>query len=244
MSKIKNIVKALFFIVLAVCLIGGELDYFEGLNIWRIGFILMFSYSVIQAIYYKSFSSACFSVAALYYVVQSLVDVPKLSVWVLFISSILFSMALSHLFPNNYKYKKKCKYSYEYEGNEKTSGSNYDYSSDGFEGENKVYVGVNLGSAEKYISSNKFESCEAHCNFGELKIYFDAASMDSANGNLYVELNFGEVDVYVPRNWRVETSVSSAFASVNFKGTESSDKNKLLKISGSVHFGELNIIYI
>ncbi len=60
--------------------------------------------------------------------------------------------------------------------------------------ENSVYCSNSFGTTTKYVNSNNLE-----CSFGEMKVYFDNAVVQNKSVEICVDVSFGSVELYIPR---------------------------------------------
>lgn len=102
---------------------------------------------------------------------------------------------------------------------------------------------VTFSSSTKYINSDNFKMGDFECNFGELKVYFDKANIVGDRADIKIECNFGSMILYVPKNWKVNSSVELVCAGIKEKG-DHIDGAKTLNITGEVNFGATTIIYV
>lgn len=75
-------------------------------------------------------------------------------------------------------------------------------------------------------------------------IYFDNAVVQGGTAYVNVENNFGETNLYVPKEWKVRENIDRSFGSVNEKGRNEGSSSTMLYINGDINFGVINIIYV
>ena len=82
------------------------------------------------------------------------------------------------------------------------------------------------------------------CIFGEVSVYLTEAMLKDHRAKVFVDVIFGNANIYVPACWAVSTNTDQIFGNVSVCGTcDPNGENKLL-ISGDVIFGELVIHYV
>lgn len=79
--------------------------------------------------------------------------------------------------------------------------------------------------------------------FGEMQIYLTEVEPLDGRLDVYVDLVFGETELYVPSYWRVVTDVDVLFGEGPGVGGNP-DGIVVLYVKGSVTFGELDIHYV
>ncbi|KXT75240.1 Integral membrane protein [Streptococcus sp. DD12] len=102
---------------------------------------------------------------------------------------------------------------------------------------------VNFGSKTHYVSGGDFSKEVLEVNFGKLKVFFDPIESDLRTGDLTIEVNFGYAELYVPREWRVQSDVAAAFGATSIEEAPLS-ASKVLRLHGEVNFGYLKVIYL
>ena len=79
--------------------------------------------------------------------------------------------------------------------------------------------------------------------FSGLKLYFDQATIQN-QATIEIDGNFTGIELYVPKEWNVQSHVRAFFGGVDEKGQPSSSGYPALNITGRVHFGGVKIHYI
>lgn len=112
------------------------------------------------------------------------------------------------------------------------------------EGEN-LFFRLTFGDATKYIKSDNFKYGSFNCSFGDLDVYLNDVIINESSATIDVDVKFGELAIYVPRNWRVNCQANKNFGEIHVDGLGNASADaKALIIRGDVNFGELRIIYI
>lgn len=104
---------------------------------------------------------------------------------------------------------------------------------------------VSFGSAVKYINSTGFKKADLRVSFGQMAVYFDNAVLDGGKALADVEVSFGNLQLYVPKEWKVVQNLDTAFGGCKEHGkcNQNSDEN-ILMVTGEVSFSGLEIFYI
>ena len=79
--------------------------------------------------------------------------------------------------------------------------------------------------------------------FSGLKLYFDQATIQN-QATIEIDGNFTGIELYVPKEWSVQSRVRAFFGGVDEKGQPSSSGYPTLNITGRIHFGGVEIHYI
>jgi len=100
---------------------------------------------------------------------------------------------------------------------------------------------VHMGNNSRYLHSEALSSGLFEVSFGKLEVFFDQAHLAPEGAKIFVRSNFGELRLYIPANWSIETKgVSVTFANaphISAAGNE----GPVLTIEGNVSFGNLAI---
>ena len=104
---------------------------------------------------------------------------------------------------------------------------------------------VKFGESTKYITTENLKKAYLKCEFGALIAYFDGATLNPNGATLYIEVNFGGMELFIPKHWNVQNNTN-----VFLGGVDESSKNTpnpdspTLTITGKVSFAGVDIRYI
>ena len=101
-----------------------------------------------------------------------------------------------------------------------------------------------FGEVKKTIISKDFKGGKINNLFGETILDFTYADL-SGVVVLDIAQGFGEINITVPANWRVETDITNFFAVTKDRRndvTRLKNSDKILVITGNSAFAEVNII--
>jgi predicted membrane protein len=101
-----------------------------------------------------------------------------------------------------------------------------------------------FGEVKKTIISKDFKGGKINNLFGETTLDFTHADL-SGIAMLDISQAFGEINITVPMNWRVETDISQFFASTEDKRQDVTlikNSDKILVLTGTSAFAAINII--
>ncbi|MCL2882037.1 MAG: cell wall-active antibiotics response protein [Coriobacteriia bacterium] len=101
---------------------------------------------------------------------------------------------------------------------------------------------VRFGSNSRYLHSDALSSGLFDLSFGQLEVFFDQAQLAPEGAKIIVNAQFGEVRLYIPADWSVNTSgLSVSFTGGFDNSVQSGGEGPTLTIEGSVSFGSLAI---
>lgn len=165
--------------------------------------------------------------------------------WSIVFAAFLLSSGLSVLFKK--KNKRKISYSKNFGGNR-----TFEFSSDDEEGSDTQYsdedhlkVEVSFSSRTRYVRSDNFTRADLECDFGQLDVYFTDVQFNPVQSEIVVDCNFGNINLYLPSYISVDNRVEVTLGSNGDDGINHFVEGApVLRISGDVTLGALNIYYI
>lgn len=101
-----------------------------------------------------------------------------------------------------------------------------------------------FGATSKYVNTDNFRSAVLQNSFGEMKVYFDNALMQQETATIDVSNSFGETQIFLPKEWKVENQISSMLGSVSEQNMHQPAGGHTVILTGSLSMGEVQIIYI
>ena len=101
-----------------------------------------------------------------------------------------------------------------------------------------------FGATSKYVNTDNFRSAVLQNSFGEMKVYFDNALMQQETATIDVRNSFGETQIFLPKEWKVENQISSMLGNVSEQNMHQPSGGHTVILTGSVSMGEIVIIYI
>jgi len=240
MSK-KSLFWGLFFIFGAGLIIARGLGYLAGITLMNLVITYFMVSIIISSIYQVNFFGIFFPIAVLGIIfgtelgITEFIPVPILAV------AFLLSVGLSIIFGKH----NKCCRKFEKHNRNKCNPINCDTVID-VDDEDAFNFGVSFGSSAKYVNSKNFKQANLTCSFGELKLYLDKAEVSKDGATINVDVSFGAVQIYVPREWKTMVGVNAVLAGVDEKPRRygGEESKALVKITGSATFSGVEIIYI
>ena len=171
-----------------------------------------------------------FPLALLFYVYNKNYHFADISGGKIFFVAIFLSLGISMIIPRRYIYSEIRKF-YRRKRHQKIENG-YDYSD------------VTFGENTQYIDITKSDSFSTSTTFGTTTIYFEKLdTYPIKNFELNVSVTFGDLKLYVPKEWSVENNTNNILSRVP-KYINSIDKDVKIILNGSVTFGEIKIIHV
>lgn len=233
----KNGVKifwGLLFVLAAVYIVVSKLWAIPEISIIRI-LLAAFCVSIIfKGIQKVNFWEILFPMAFICILFDEPLGITELTPWTVLGAALLGSIGLSMIF----KPGKRVRLGFDKRINRNKGVTSEQYTGEDIRFENS------FGEAIKYINSDNFVRGDFENNFGAMSVYFDNAIIQTGNATAHVECNFGEVQLFIPKEWIVLNNLDHSFGSVEERGTCQACSTSTLVLNGEVNFGNAVIHYI
>lgn len=102
---------------------------------------------------------------------------------------------------------------------------------------------TSFGENTRMIRLPRLSEGNAEVSFGELKVDLTLCEEIADGATVRGKCSFGALDLIVPRGCRVEPNVSTAFGALATKGKPDPDAQTLIRLEGSVSFGQITVRY-
>ena len=220
----------LFFIILALTTLLDGFSIFPNGSIFLTICTLVLGFFAIRGLMDFDSCGTIFPLALLFYVYNKNYHFADISGGKIFFVAIFLSLGISMIIPRRYKYSEIRKF-YRRKRHQKIENG-YDYSD------------VTFGENTQYIDITKSDSFSTSTTFGNTTIYFEKLdTYPIKNFELNVSVTFGDLKLYVPKEWSVENNTNNILSRVP-KYINSIDKDVKIILNGSVTFGEIKIIHV
>lgn len=103
---------------------------------------------------------------------------------------------------------------------------------------------LSFGDKAHRISSACLRHGSAYVNFGQLTVDLSGCESISDDCRIDAKCSFGELELLVPKRYRVESNSGTAFAAFSFDGEPSPAPDGIIHLESSVSFGEITVRYI
>ncbi len=221
----------LLFIIFAISIAFGELNFFPSGTIFLTLGTIILGYFIIRGLTDFDVFGTILPIALLFIIYNKHFHFTTISsakvIWI----AILLSIGISMLFP------KKLKYSFQRK-------------KDRFRGYTKKteaqdYSNVTFGENVRYININELDHFRSTTTFGSTNIYFEKLDTYSIKDvHINITATFGDVKIFIPKEWSVENQISSIFGEVNTPFSSPNTDDVKVILTGNITFGEVSIIYI
>ena len=224
--------------ILGAILIFGNLFGFLPFtfSLWKIAGTLICLSVIIDGIKERSFYSPLFGIAIVFYLFKEDLGFEDISFWLLMVGTWLLAWGLTSIFhpeKNHIKVNKQIDINF---GDDDTE--NVEYSTNSI-----INITSSFGEKVQYIQTNDLQYVTIDSKFSGLKLYFDQATIQN-QATIEIDGNFTGIELYIPKEWNVQSHVRAFFGGVDEKGQPSSSGYPTLNITGRVHFGGVEIHYI
>jgi len=247
-----------FLLLVAALVLANQFGGFLELGFWSIAVAALAVAFFIKCIVDLHFAALPIPIAALYYIFQVQLDLPVITFWPLALVTVLVTIGLHVLIPHRrFRRGKKIDISYSgdnkadviinnvigYEdaGEERTESDEGNFVEGG--SDNNPSISVQFGGGSRYLHADRLETVELDCSFGGLEVYFDHVTLSPNGAEAFLNCKFGSIELYVPKNWRIidNMNVSLADMEINNRRAEIDENSPVLKVSGNVSFGSVEI---
>ena len=103
---------------------------------------------------------------------------------------------------------------------------------------------TSFGENHHLIQLPQLSGGRAEVNFGELSVNLSGCEVPAKNCQLELSCAFGDLELLVPRKWKVITDSSTSFGGVEIQGSPDPAPEEVISAACSVSFGEITIRYI
>ena len=229
----------IMFILAAVFVVIGKLGYLGTFSPFSIVFTVFMLAIIAKSIPRLNFSGILFPIAFLCITYDKVLNIESLTPWTVLAVAFLGSIGLSLLFHKKDHYWHTHHYKY--------NGFNQDSRVEVIDVEDNDHVkqSTHFGASTKYINTDNFKQADLDCSFGSIQVYFNKAHVET-DAIVRINGSFCGIELYVPKEWRVENQIESVVGGVSEKGKgfATSDTAPVLKLVGELSFSGVEIIYI
>lgn len=230
--KKERIFWGVFFIVGAVAVVVSRLGFLGELSLWTVFFTVFLAAALIKGVIHRNAWGILFSVAFLCILYAKPLGITAITPWTILGAALLGSIGCSILF---HPWKRWCPHHHKHHHS--------DFETETIEGES-INLKTSFSGSIKYINSDDFKTAFLDCSFGSMKVYFDNAVIRGGRATVTVDASFCGIELFIPKEWKVENLLSASFGGVEEKNKNVSDGVPVLRLTGSVSFSGVTIIYI
>ncbi len=240
MKRKKEIIIGLLMIIGAVFIMVDRIGFFWDIGLFKIIVTVVLLGILIDNVVERSFGGILFSLAFLGILYDEPLGIEHLTPWPVLGAALLGTIGLNMIFK-----KKHVQMEVKYDDTIDRHWQQKEQIIDEDCGET-VECSVNFSSAVKYIKSARFKRAFLKSSFGNLCVYFDDAHIEQGEeAVVQADVHMGNLELYIPGEWKVVLDVNTSFGSVEESGKRKmADENTVLRITGDVSFGGMQINYI
>lgn len=235
--KSRNWFWGLFFLLAAVFVIASQIGSFGQIGIISIIATVLLVALCIHSAINRNFFGIFLPLALLYMIYQKPFGFIAVNIWLLLTAAVFASIGFSMLFR---LHPKKWKYCGSHDGVERFNDSSQNID------DNSPSAKVSFGSSCKYLHADCLKRGQFAVSFGELEVYFDQAQLSPDGAEVFVECSFGEMKLFIPKQWQVYDKITTSLGSVenNVRLSQPDANSPKLTLTGNVSFGSIEIHYI
>ena len=234
--KHKNWFWGTFFLAAAIFVIACQVGAFVQIGFWSIAATVLLAAAFVGSLVGLNFFGAFISLALLYQIYQQPLHLIEISFWLLLLAAVLASMGFSMIFHSHRHYCGINNWHHRWD--------NRDNPEENIDG-NDIFVKSSFSESCKYLHADSLKKARLSSSFGKLSAYFDQVQLSPEGAEANVDVNFGEMSLFLSKNWRVIDKVHTGLGAVNndIRNMPPTDA-PTLTLTGSVSFGSLEIHYI
>jgi len=238
--KIKNLFWGLFFVLAAAVVIINQLGYFAEINLFSLLFTIFMIPIIITSIAHVNFSGILFPIAFLCIVFAKPLGITDLTPWPVLGAALLGSIGLHFIFGGP-KYKTHI-YNHtksHIEDMEQGFTEIVDEPDDNF-----VDFRVKFGASVKYVNSKNLQKANLSCSFGALKVYFDNTKIHEKGAVINVDVSFGAIELFIPREWNLVNGVNCSLGGIEEKNPRKESGGPTVTLTGNASLAGIEITYV
>lgn len=236
--KKKDLFWGLLLLLAAVLIIVNKFGFYTDISIFKIAATIFFVGLIVKGIQHISFSGILFPSAFLCILYAKQWNIEEITPWPVLLAALLGSIGLSLIFKKYKFWNHKCGRNFHNRHGEKFSEVIDQPDS------NVVDCSVSFGSSMKYVNADNFEKANIKCSFGAMKVYFDNAIINSGSAEIFLDVQFGGVELYIPKTWNIINDVNTSLGAMEEKNRRMGSQSPVVTIRGNISFSGVEIIYI
>lgn len=243
--KSRNLFWGLFFILAAVFIILKQSGYIVGIDLVSLIITILLIPIIIKSITRANYFGILIPTAILGIIYADFLGIQNFVPWPILGVAVFFSIGLHLMFPSKHHHCHEFCSEHMHEHHIKEDKE------EGFAeiidepDENEVNVYNRFNGSVKYINSVNLKKVNLDCSFGAMKLYFDTAKLADKKAVVDVDINFSGVELYIPKEWKVENRLDNVLGGIEEKGYDRAEKDgNVLTLTGKTSFSGVSIFYI
>lgn len=217
------------------------------ISVWTIILTVVFVACLIKGLFDKSIGVSVFSIAFLVITYAGPLGIKKiLSSWMILFIALLVSMGLSLLFKRDPEIviKKSFNWHDDDDDSDDEVKTTHHHAQDVIEDGDNIVINQKIaGDSSRYIHSQNLKSITLDASFGNANIYLDDAKAAGDTVVLNLTASMGNVNLYVPLSWQIDSHLSVSLGNIVVKG-KSNGGGPTLVLKGRANMGNVVINYV
>lgn len=232
--KKRDILLGLMFILAAVLVVMNQFGIVSGISILDIILTVVLAGIMIKNIIRLDFFGIFFPAAFICILFDEQLKITQFTPWPALLTALLLSIGFSLIFRGP---RKLWSFSWH-------SGNSFGNKTIETNDSKTIYCSTLFGDCIKYVNSSNFKKADIKATFGDVKVYFDKAVIPSGKADIYLSVNFGDVQLYIPRNWKIIDETHCFFGDLTCSDSNFDAISPVVTLHGNISFGDVRIIYV
>lgn len=235
--KKKEAFWGLLFILAAMLIIVNQFGFFEDISMFEIVATVILAGIMIKSMLKINFWGVLFPLAFIGIIYADELNITRFTPWPALLTALLFSIGLSLIFNRHNQW------SYHFH-NHNHNHNMFNHNVVNEQDDNIISCSTNFGESIKYVNTDNFEKANIKCSFGSVKVYFDNALIPSGKADIYLDVSFGDAQLFIPKTWKVVNEVQIFLGDMGGNYRNIKSDTPIVTIHGNISFGDAKIIYV
>ncbi len=241
--KIKRFVTGLLFIFCAALLVLSQLNLLTfKLSFWTVAGTIIFTWGFLDGLIHREIFKGIFSLAFLSMIFAKPLHIESLVPWTILGAAFLLAIGLETIFKskshdfivspkNGFHWKKE---DYPRFSSETSQSSN----------DRNITIKQSFSDTSRYVHSKVLETVKIEASLGDINLYLDDAQSQNHHVTLRLDSQLSDITVYVPRNWKMTSRLTSPLSSFSVEGTSDADGDTQLELTGKISMCDFKLVYV
>ncbi len=239
----------IFLVLAAVFLVVSQMGFLQGVGVMSVLFSIFWISMLLRGIYKRSFGQILFSIAFLCIIYDEPLGIEALTPTTVLLAALLGTIGLNLIFKRKSWYQYTADWKEDYVGKKKVIDleileEEANEARAEWEDNSRISFQSSFGSAVKYVNSDNFQSAALSCSFGSMKVYFDNARVSDGEAVIRLEVSFGSMELFLPKEWYVVIQTDTPFGGVEEKNHSRPDGSVTVLLTGEINFSSVSILYV
>ncbi len=225
----------MLFILAAILILLGQVGYLEGVNAFSIVIAVIMGGIALSSLMKLNFWGVLFPSAIICIIFSEQWGLEQFTPWPVLFTAFCLSVGLSLIFHRSHHYGW-----HPHHHNDSSFGKNVINQPD----DDNVRCSTSFGECIKYVNSENFQKADIKCSFGTVKVYFDHAQITSGKADIYLDVSFGDIKLYIPSSWSILNDIHVFCGDSEVVTKKNSMEAPIVTIHGNVSFGDVKVYYV